>query len=120
MKKDLSIGGIVGLLSGALIYFATNWLTKYLPSLLSGPPLVGIVFVGLLFIALAEMPLMVYALRKIVRGSSGWIAAATFGFFVSFAFVYAAVFIFATGDEALGNWLAALGLARFASGVLIR
>ena len=119
------MSGLAGLGAGALLTWVTAWLATddVLPRLApAGAPtwaLLGFV----LFFSLAEMPLMIFGLRR-MAGSSRTIAAArltmlTTSAFVFFAAVYAAAFTLLTGQTGLGAALAGLCLARFAGVVLL-
>ncbi|MBI3537936.1 MAG: hypothetical protein HY070_10300 [Chloroflexi bacterium] len=121
MKRDLFLAGLVGWLIGGAIYFLVSWVTKYFSNLIYDQMGVTLVFAALGLIALIEIPMMIFGVQRMARGNMARsILAATFGFYVSFAFVYADVFIFLTGDQTLGNVLAALSLARWISGGWIK
>lgn len=124
MKRDIALSGFIGLLIGAVIFLAARWIKHYVPSLVSSFSGTAIVFTILLSLALAEMPMMLFALRRMVRSPTtprGLVAGTNTGY-VMFASIYASIFVLITGDDyySLGSVLAALGLLRFASGVLIR
>jgi hypothetical protein len=71
--------------------------------------------------ALAEMPMMVLALRTMRRGKTlPLLAALTNVAYVMFAAVYAGIFLLLTGDETLGLVMASLSVVRFGSGVFVR
>ncbi len=120
MKADLALVGILGLLCGALIYVAAQWARQFVPDVLGGVVFAWIIFAMLLLISLAEMPLMLLALRRMAQTKTHrWILLGTYAFYVSFAFVYAALFVLVIGDNVLGNVLAALGVVRFVSGIFV-
>ena len=83
-----------------------------------------VVFLIILLIAIIEMPIMAFGLRKIAQSADvpRKIIAGGFFFYVMFAAVYAGMYILVTGDQYFyfGTVLAALLLARFASGIFIR
>ncbi len=123
MKRDIALSGMIGLTLDACIFFLANWLASFLPTLATGFITTTVVFVIILIVALVEMPIMVVAIRilsttaitrRIIQGS--------FAIYVSFASIYALMFILLAGNGYpwLGIVLAALGLVRFASGVFIR
>ncbi len=123
MRRDLVIAGISGLLFGAFIFFVAGWIKSHIPSLVSGMIATLVVFAILLLIALFEMPMMVFALRKMAQSvtTPRKVISSGFSLYVTFAAAYAAIFVLITDDHYffLGTFLAALGLARFASGILI-
>jgi len=107
-----------------MIYAVVAWFKYYLPALISGLTGTLVVFAVLLLLALAEMPMMLFAMRHLARSPSspsGLITLTNTGY-VAFAFVYATIFVLVTGDNyySLGNLLAALSLIRFASGALVK
>ena len=114
---------MIGLVTGGLLYALAAWFKYYLPAIISG--LIGTIFVFtlLLLLALIEMPMMVFAMRRMATSAGsprGLITLTNMGY-VAFASVYAIIFVLLTGDNyfSLGNVLAALCIARFASGAFI-
>jgi hypothetical protein len=114
----LVLPGLTGLGAGAALTAAVVWLTASgrVPRVVSPGwgtwALLGFV----LLFSLAEMPMMVFALRRMAdsaptRAASriGIVASAAFVFFAAF---YAAPFIVLTGQLAAGVALAGLCLAR--------
>ncbi len=124
MKRDIALSGFIGLLIGAIIFVAARWIKHYIPSLVSGFAGTAIVFAILLSLALAEMPMMLFALRRMAHSPTTprTLVAGTNMGYVMFASIYASVFVLTTGDHyySLGSVLAALGLLRFASDVLVK
>lgn len=123
MKRDLTFSGILGLFVGSLVFFTSNWVRSFIPVLLPGFVLALATFIVLLVIALIEMPMMVFALRKMAQSTTPpKIIAAGFAFYAMFAAVYASIFILLTDVNYfyLGAILAAVGIARFVSGIFIR
>ena len=121
MNPILAIFGLVGLLAGAGIYGGAGAFAQRLPILLSG---VGsaVAFAFLLLISLAELPLMLFGLRYMVRSTTmprGFVTAA-FTIFVMFAAVYASIFVLVTGEFSWGLALAALSLVRYAGGAFLK
>ena len=118
--RSLGLAGLAGLLIGALLTISSLWLVA------SGtltPPLpyriVEIVLVIVLAaISLTEIPLMVFAIRRLASSSSGnsvRIAAVMNGLFVLFAAVYAVPVSLLTGNVAWTLVLSALCIIRFAT-----
>ncbi len=87
------------------------------------PALVGVeigVAAALFFLAVscAEIPMMVYGLRRLAsdpKGASRGLCGATNAFFVFFAAVYGTAVLALTGWWIVGLALSALGVARLAS-----
>lgn len=70
----------------------------------------------LLLFSLAEIPMMVFGMRRMTRRASGrWLAILTNAAFTFFAALYAAPLILLTGRVWVGVALAGLGLVRFVS-----
>jgi len=124
VKRDLIFSGILGLLGGWLIFLAANWARNFVPTLLPGFVFALVTFAALLLLAVAEMPMMVFALRKMTQPATlpRRLIAATFSFYVFFAAIYAAIFVLLTDANYfyLSALLAALGIVRFFSGVFIK
>lgn len=122
MKPDIAVAGFIGLVIGGLIFFAAYWYKDNLPSLIESSLGVGIAFSVLLLIALSEMPVMVWGLQRMVRDPSTprAVVLGTHAVYNSFAAVYAAAFILATGKELLALILVGLGLLRFVTGIWVR
>ena len=122
MRRDLLFSGIVGLLVGAGVYASASALSARIPILLQGTLLGAIASAFFFFLALIEIPMMVFGLRQMTRNVSTprGLVLATFGFFVAFAAVYASVFVLLTGQIALGLVIAGLCVVRFIGGIWIR
>jgi hypothetical protein len=114
--------GIVGL-SGALILTALSlfiMLSGWLPPLLSQPIFVWGLFVFLLFFTLAEIPVMIFGMRRIAASPNPrakHVALLTNVGFTFFAAVYAVPFILLAGHTpprlAVGLLLASMAIIRF-------
>jgi hypothetical protein len=104
------------------IYFGAGSIAVRIPILIQSSVGVVIVFAILLLISLAEMPMMLYGLRQMARSQTTprALVMGTFAVFVIFASVYASIFVVLTNEFAWGLVLAALCLARFASGMLVK
>ncbi|MBI4786596.1 MAG: hypothetical protein HY782_06075 [Chloroflexi bacterium] len=122
MKADIAVSGAVGLVIGGSAFLATSWLSAYLPFFIQGSLGAAITFAVLLLIALAEMPMMVVAMRNMARSPSTprGILLGTNAGYTAFASVYACIFVLATGQVSGGLALAALGMLRFVSGVFVK
>src|SRR5512146_1784592 len=70
VKRDIAGAGLVGLIGGGLVFVTASWLNDSIPLLVQGTLGVGIAFFVVLALALFEMPLMVWALRKMARDAS--------------------------------------------------
>ncbi len=122
MRRDLVVSGLIGLFVAAGIYFGAGAVSARIPVLIQGGAGAVIVFAILLLISLVEMPMMLFGLRQMARSQTtpGALVIGTFMVFVIFASVYASIFVVLTNEFAWGLVLAALCLARFASGVLVK
>ncbi len=121
MKRALALSGFIGLLFGAGIYAGASVLTTLLPILVQGVVGAAIIFAIVLFFSLAEMPMMLFALRQMTRRTNPRrMVIIVFSLYVMFASVYASIFVLLTGQVVWGLALALLCAVRFASGVLIR
>lgn len=123
MKRDIAISGILGLVLGLFIFFFANWLKTFIPILVADFITTLVVFAILLIIALIEMPMMVFAIRLLSNTTiSRRVVDSAFLFYVSFASIYALIFILFAGNDYpyFGTMLAALGLVRFVSGIFLR
>jgi uncharacterized membrane protein len=82
----------------------------------TGSTLTWGLFVFLVVFSLAEIPLMIFGMRQMLRGQRGRtrpLVVATNGAFVFFAAVYAAPQYLLTGALSLGLVLSALSLVRW-------
>ncbi len=122
MRRDLVVFGAIGLSAAVAIYLTASAIAARIPILVQGSIGVAIVFAILLAISLAEMPLMLFGLRQMARSTATprALLIGTFTVYVMFASVYAAIFVLLTGEFAWGLVLAALSVARFASGALVQ
>jgi hypothetical protein len=122
MKPDIAVSGLIGLVIGGFVFLAAHWYKNSIPLRLEGSIAIAIAFLVLLLIALLEMPVMVWALQRMVRDASTPRVAVlgTHAVYNCFAAVYAAAFLLLTGKETLAFVLAGLGLLRFVSGIWIR
>ena len=121
MRRDLLIPGVISLLVAVGIYAGASTVASYLPTLFQGIGAV-VVFVVLLAISLAEIPLMLYGLRQMARSSSTprLMLVGMYAIYVAFGSVYASIFVLLTGQIVWGLALAALCVVRFASGPWIK
>ena len=126
-RKHLLTSGLLGL-TGALLLTATAvaiMLQGWLPALLQPPLWVGGLFAFLLFFSLLEIPMMIFAMRKMADSPTPkakhmvWLTNTAFTFFAA---VYALPFILLAGDSPLtlgaGVALAALTIIRFISAMV--
>jgi hypothetical protein len=109
--------GAVGLTALCLFIMAQSWL----PRLVSRSVFVWGIFLFLAFFSIIEIPLMLYAIRRIASGANPkarYIALPTNVGYVFFAAVYAAPFILLTGEVWFGVALAMLSLARLIAAII--
>lgn len=114
--------GVLGFGLGMAIFAGASALSPLVPILLRTRLVVILAFVFLLVLSVIEMPLMIVALRQMVRrhSTSPRLVRATFAIFVMFAAIYAAMFVLLTGQILWSIVLVGLCLVRFASGVFVR
>ncbi len=110
----IGLTGAILLTAGCLAVMSQGWL----PALLTGFTLVWGLFLFLAVFSVAEIPLMLLALRRIAASPNyraKYVALLTVTGYTFFAAVYAAPFILLTGYLGAGAALAGLSLARFIS-----
>ncbi len=122
MRTSLVVAGLFGLLIAAGIYWGAGAAAARVPILIQSSIGVAVAFAILLLISLAELPVMLFGLRQMARSQATprALLIGTFAVFVIFASVYASIFVVLTNEFAWGLVLAALCVARFASGVLVK
>lgn len=122
MRRGFIVSGLIGLAVGAAIYLSASAVTARIPILIQSSIGVVIVFAILLTISLAEMPMMLFGLRQMARSPSTprVLLIGTYTVYVTFASVYASIFVVLTNEFTWGLVLAALCVARFAGGALIK
>ncbi len=122
LRRKLLLAGVAGLVGGAILAWLSALIVRReLIPILIGGRWAGAVFAFLLALSLAEIPLMVYGLRKIVVTDTpglDWAAAVTNSAFVAFAAVYGGAFILLTGRIGWGLALCGLGLVRFGASLI--
>ncbi|MBI5303128.1 MAG: hypothetical protein HY868_13420 [Chloroflexi bacterium] len=121
MKLDVAIAGAIGLLMGAGIYYLASSASAQIPTLVAHP--IGIVVIGLILVAFAgaEIPIMVFGLKKIAASTTPRpFLLGTHAIYVTFASVYAAIFVLLTGQIGWGMILAAGLVVRFGTGALFK
>ncbi len=120
LRSQFVLSGGLGLAGGAVLTGGTLFLLwrMELAPLITGLGMWMLLGFLLLF-SLAEIPVMIFAMRQMVIASSGaWLAVLTNAVFTSFAAVYAAPFLLLTGKVGIGVGLAGLGLVRFAGALV--
>ncbi len=122
MRRDLVVFGLVGLGIGLSIYFGAGAVAARIPIMVQGGIGAIVVFAVLLAFSLVEMPVMLFGLRQMARSQTTprAMVIGTYAVYVTFASVYASAFVVLTNEFAWGLGLAALCVARFASGALVR
>lgn len=121
MKPDIGIAGAVGVLIGMGIYLIASAASAQIGGVIQNPVGIGVVFVILLGFALAEIPLMVFGLTKIAASTTPRaFLLGTHLVYVTFASVYASIFIVLTAQAGLGGILIAILAVRFFTGVLFK
>jgi hypothetical protein len=122
MRRDLVVFGLVGLGLGVSINLGAGAVAARIPIMIQGRIGGVVVFAILLAFSLAEMPLMLFGLQQLARSQTTprAMVVGTYTVYVTFASVYASLFVVLTNEFAWGLVLAALCVARFASGAMIR
>ena len=117
LRSQLALSGLVGivggaaLMGGALFVFQRSGLTPLVTGRGAMLALLGFV----LFFSLGEIPLMIYALRRLTASAAGVRPAlVTNAAFTFFSAVYAAPFLLLTGQVEVSLALAGLCLVRLA------
>jgi hypothetical protein len=122
VRLHLVLSGLAGLLACGLLTAASLWLVSegIIPILL--PYRVPALLLALILgaFSLAEIPIMVYAMRRLLverPGNYGFVLGMN-ALFVFFAAVYGVPVLLLTGSLALGLALCSLGIVRFAASLL--
>jgi hypothetical protein len=95
--------------------------TELLPALVTRPLYGWGLFLFLLIFSVAEIPVMIFGIRRIASNTNpraNYVALLLNVGYVFFAAVYAAPLILLTGWLGLGTILAALSFVRFISGIV--
>lgn len=112
LTGSIGLIGAVILTAFCLLVMARAWI----PALLTGPYLVWGMFLFLAAFSVAEIPMMIFAMRRMVASANPratFLVLLTTAAYTFFASVYAAPFILLTGQLWAGAALAGLSLARF-------
>jgi hypothetical protein len=117
VKLDTAIAGLVGAAIGVSIIFLANTVSAQIPTLVAHPVGVGVIFLILLGFTIAEMPVMLFGLKKIAASTTPRaFLLFTFLVYVMFASVYASIFVLLT-TQTIWVWVLGAGIvARFATG----
>lgn len=121
-RRFLLWGGVAGLLLDGLLAALCTWLvvSGLLPVLLPQPMIALLLAIVLGGFSLAEVPLMVFAMRRLAverPGNHSFVLGLN-ALFCSFAGVYGAPLLLLTGHLAWGWALCGLGLLRLAASLL--
>jgi hypothetical protein len=119
-RSNVVICGLIGLVGAILLTAGCLAVMNQgsIPALLTGFTLVWGMFLFLAVFSVAEIPLMLLAMRRIAASANRratYVALLTVTGYTFFAAVYAAPFILLTGYVWAGAALAGLSLARFIS-----
>ncbi|MBN1219283.1 MAG: hypothetical protein JXM69_10175 [Anaerolineae bacterium] len=122
-RPNIVLTGLVGLV-GSVLFTAFCILVivqGWIPIILTSPLVGWGVFLFLAIFSVAEIPVMIFGMRRIAASANPrakYVALLTNVGFTFFASVYAAPFILLTGNVWAGAALAALSLARFIAAVV--
>lgn len=122
-RPSIIITGAIGLIAAVMLTAFCLFIMKqaWLPTLVERPVYVWGLFLFLTFFSIAEIPVMIFGIRRIaasVNPKAKYVALLTNAGYTFFAAVYAAPFILLTGWLGLGIALAALSLVRFISTII--
>lgn len=126
-RSNLILTGLIGLMGAVVATVLSVGLvtTGLIPVLITRPILVWGIFFFLLTISIAEIPLMVFGMRRMVAGDNPkarYLVLVTNMAYTLFAGVYAVPFILLTGSSTLalvaGSLLGALTFVRLISAAL--
>jgi len=121
LRSQLALSGLAGVAGGVALTGGAVFLVRRggLPPLVTGTgtwALLGF----LLFFSLAEIPLMLFGMRRLADSPTGTrMAVLTNAAFTFFAAVYAAPFLLLSGRIGIGLAMAGLCLVRYLSAVLL-
>ncbi len=122
-RRSIVLSALIGLIGAVvltalcLFVMAKGWI----PVLITNPILVWAIFLFLTFFSVAEIPIMVFAIRRIAASANPkakYVALLANVGYTFFGAVYAVPFILLTGRLGLGAAMAALCLVRFLSAVI--
>ena len=126
-QTKLIYSGSLALIGNLIIIAATFplqiWLSTQIPSLLTIPLVAWSTFLTLIFLALLEIPVMIYGLRKIAEGETKHTATILlYGncLFIFFPIVYALPNLLLTGPDYIwmGLAISITSLLRFGASLL--
>jgi hypothetical protein len=120
LRSRLALSGGVGVLGGAALTGGALFLLRDLrPAPLVSGVGIWLLLLFLLFFSLAEIPLMIFGMRHMVKdASAGGLVVVTNAAFTLFAAIYALPVLLLTTRVAMGLALAGLSLVRFAGALL--
>lgn len=121
-RTNIIISGLIGLIGAIIVTIFCIFVVfqSWLPPLLSNGFYLWSLFFFLALFSVAEIPLMLFGMRRIAVGDNpkaAYIVLFTNAAYTLFAAVYAAPFILLTGGILAGSALASLSLARFVSSI---
>jgi hypothetical protein len=119
-RRRVALSGLVGVAGGATLTAGAVFLLRRTGLT---PPISGLwtwaLLAFLLFFSLAEIPVMIFGMRRMASSPSGMrLAVLINAAFTFFAAVYALPFLLLTGRIGVGVALAGLGLVRLAGALL--
>jgi hypothetical protein len=126
-RNNLLLTGVAGLVLGLIVTALSLFvmISGWLPALVSRPLYVWGIFLFLLFFSLAEIPVMIFGMRKMIASinpKAKYVVLLTNAGYTFFASVYALPFILLAGQSVLelaaGALLSALGVIRFITAIL--
>ena len=122
-RASVVVTGLIGLFGAVMLIALCLFIMvqAWLPALINRPVFVWGFFLFLIFFSLAEIPLMIFGIRRVAVSANPkakYVALLTNVGYVFFGAVYAAPFILLTGQVIPGTVLAALSLVRYIAAVI--
>jgi hypothetical protein len=126
-RTSLLFTGLLGLAGGLVLtaFCLFVMLSGWIPPLVRDPFYVWLLFLFLLFFSVAEIPVMIVAMRRMAASpnpKAKYVVMVANAGYTLFAGVYAAPFILLAGhampELAAGALMSALGLVRFITAIL--
>ncbi len=122
-QRSIIVSNFLGLIGAGMLTALSFFIvaSAIIPPLVVRPIFVGMIFLFLATISIAEIPLMIFSIRQMTNSLNPNIKYALILTNIGFTFfgsVYAACFIILTGWLWLGAFMATFSLVRFISAML--
>jgi hypothetical protein len=122
-RNSVVLTGLIGFIAAVILtaFCLYTMAQEWIPVILTNPTYVWVLFLFLAVFSVAEIPLMIFGIRRIAASANPkakYVALLTNTGYTFFAAVYATPFILLTGYLWTGAAMASLSLARFVSAVI--